>query len=89
VGVVFLATPHGFSRTIVPQLLEQGMRVIDLSGAWRLREAKHLSTTVDLNNPLAILLHPRIAQLVSARIEAKPAACFGGVWPVARLSAVW
>jgi len=41
VGVVFLATPHGFSRTIVPQLLEQGMRVIDLSGAWRLREAKH------------------------------------------------
>jgi len=41
VALLFLATPHEFSRSIVPQVLEQGIRVIDLSGAWRLREAEN------------------------------------------------
>jgi N-acetyl-gamma-glutamyl-phosphate reductase len=41
VGLLFLATPHEASRTLVPQAVEQGLRVIDLSGAWRLREASH------------------------------------------------
>jgi N-acetyl-gamma-glutamyl-phosphate reductase len=36
VDVLFLATPHEQSREWVPQALERGMRVIDLSGAWRL-----------------------------------------------------
>ncbi len=38
IDVVFLATPHEQSRAWVPQLLEAGVRVIDLSGAWRLDE---------------------------------------------------
>lgn len=38
VDVVFLATPHEQSRAWVPKLLEHGVRVIDLSGAWRLDE---------------------------------------------------
>jgi N-acetyl-gamma-glutamyl-phosphate reductase len=41
IGLVFLATPHEFSRAIVPQILAQGIRVIDLSGAWRLRESEN------------------------------------------------
>jgi N-acetyl-gamma-glutamyl-phosphate reductase len=41
IGLVFLATPHEFSRTIVPPILAQGIRVIDLSGAWRLRESEN------------------------------------------------
>lgn len=41
IGLVFLATPHEFSRTIVPQILEQRIRVIDLSGAWRLRKPEN------------------------------------------------
>src|ERR1700722_11594274 len=36
VKVLFLATPHEQSREWVPQALEHGLRVIDLSGAWRL-----------------------------------------------------
>jgi N-acetyl-gamma-glutamyl-phosphate reductase len=36
VDVLFLATPHEVSREWVPQAIEQGIRVIDLSGAWRL-----------------------------------------------------
>jgi N-acetyl-gamma-glutamyl-phosphate reductase len=38
VDVLFLATPHEQSREWVPQALKHGLRVIDLSGAWRLTE---------------------------------------------------
>jgi N-acetyl-gamma-glutamyl-phosphate reductase len=37
--VLFLATPHEQSREWAPEALKRGMRVIDLSGAWRLTEA--------------------------------------------------
>jgi N-acetyl-gamma-glutamyl-phosphate reductase len=36
--IVFLALPHENSREWAPQWLDHGVRVIDLSGAWRLRE---------------------------------------------------
>ena len=39
VEVLFLATPHEQSRAWVPEALSRGLRVIDLSGAWRLNEA--------------------------------------------------
>jgi N-acetyl-gamma-glutamyl-phosphate reductase len=39
VEVLFLATPHEQSRAWVPEALARGLRVIDLSGAWRLNEA--------------------------------------------------
>ncbi|MFZ0743752.1 MAG: N-acetyl-gamma-glutamyl-phosphate reductase [Terracidiphilus sp.] len=41
VKVLFLATPHEQSRAWVPEALARGLRVIDLSGAWRLNEAEH------------------------------------------------
>jgi N-acetyl-gamma-glutamyl-phosphate reductase len=41
VGLLFLATPHEVSRQWVPQALARGLRVIDLSGAWRLRRPAH------------------------------------------------
>lgn len=41
VEVLFLATPHEQSRTWAPEALERGMKVIDLSGAWRLNEASN------------------------------------------------
>ena len=37
--VVFLATPHETSRDVVPTLLDAGLRVIDLSGAFRLKDS--------------------------------------------------
>jgi N-acetyl-gamma-glutamyl-phosphate reductase len=37
--ILFLATPHEQSREWVPSALEAGIRVIDLSGAWRLHDA--------------------------------------------------
>jgi len=41
VQVLFLATPHEQSREWAPEALKRGMRVVDLSGAWRLKEAAH------------------------------------------------
>ena len=38
VDVLFLATPHEVSRELVPRALGRGFRVIDLSGAWRLKD---------------------------------------------------
>ena len=38
VSTVFLATPHEQSRTMAPEALARGLRVVDLSGAWRLKE---------------------------------------------------
>lgn len=37
VNVLLLATPHEQSRQWVPEALARGIRVIDLSGAWRLQ----------------------------------------------------
>ena len=41
VQVLFLATPHEQSREWVPEALARDIRVIDLSGAWRLTEAEN------------------------------------------------
>jgi N-acetyl-gamma-glutamyl-phosphate reductase len=36
--VVFLATPHETSHEVIPRLLASGLRVVDLSGAFRLKQ---------------------------------------------------
>lgn len=41
IELLFLATPHEVSRSLVPEAISQGLRVIDLSGAWRLKEEQH------------------------------------------------
>lgn len=39
--ILLLATPHDQSRSLVPEAIERGIRVIDLSGAWRLKKARN------------------------------------------------
>jgi N-acetyl-gamma-glutamyl-phosphate reductase len=41
VDLLFFATPHETSRSLVPEAIARGLRVIDLSGAWRLRRPEH------------------------------------------------
>lgn len=55
VKVLFLATPHEQSREWVPQALEHGLRIIDLSGAWRLTNASNRAVYkfADEGSPLA------------------------------------
>jgi N-acetyl-gamma-glutamyl-phosphate reductase len=46
-GTAFLATPHEASSEIAPQLIEVGLRVVDLSGAFRFRDAETLHDVGD------------------------------------------
>ncbi len=41
VKLLFLATPHETSRSLVPEAIAEGLRVVDLSGAWRLKQAQN------------------------------------------------
>jgi N-acetyl-gamma-glutamyl-phosphate reductase len=41
VELLFLATPHEASRELVPEAIARGLRVVDLSGAWRLKQEQH------------------------------------------------
>ena len=41
VKLLFLATPHEASRALAPEAIARGLRVIDLSGAWRLKEEQN------------------------------------------------
>ena len=41
IELLFLATPHEISRALVPAAIAHGLRVIDLSGAWRLQQAQN------------------------------------------------
>lgn len=52
-GTAFLATPHEFSAEIAPTLIDAGIRVVDLSGAFRFRSAETLSHWYKLPTPHA------------------------------------
>ena len=41
VELLFLATPHAVSRELVPEAMTRGLRIVDLSGAWRLKQEQH------------------------------------------------
>ena len=41
VDLLFMATPHELSRELMPEAVRRGLRVIDLSGAWRLKQAEY------------------------------------------------
>jgi N-acetyl-gamma-glutamyl-phosphate reductase len=83
VEVLFLATPHEQSREWVPEALANGIRVIDLSGAWRLTEvanrtiynfADEGSVEATTTQAEAVYGMPELhrAAIASARLVANP-----------------
>jgi N-acetyl-gamma-glutamyl-phosphate reductase len=52
-GTAFLATPHEVSAEVAPTLLQAGMRVIDLSGAFRFRSLDTFASWYKLPAPHA------------------------------------
>jgi N-acetyl-gamma-glutamyl-phosphate reductase len=52
-GTAFLATPHEVSAEFAPKLLDAGLRVIDLSGAFRFPSAETFSAWYKLPTPHA------------------------------------
>jgi N-acetyl-gamma-glutamyl-phosphate reductase len=79
-GTAFLATPHEVSAEIAPALLEVGLRVIDLSGAFRLRSAETFTSWYKLPAPHANWLGETVyglpelysAEIAQARLLANP-----------------
>jgi len=52
-GTAFLATPHEVSAEFAPKLLDAGLRVVDLSGAFRFTSAETFSSWYKLAAPHA------------------------------------
>ena len=76
----FLATPHEASLELVPELLDAGLGVIDLSGAFRFREGGTFSRWYQLPQPNAAALDRAVyglpelysEDLRGARVVANP-----------------
>lgn len=79
-GTAFLATPHEVSAEIAPQLLAAGMRVVDLSGAFRFQSADTFSSWYKLPAPHASWLGEAVyglpelysSEIATARLVANP-----------------
>jgi N-acetyl-gamma-glutamyl-phosphate reductase len=79
-GTAFLATPHEVSAEIAPALLEAGLRVVDLSGAFRFRSADTFASWYKLPTPHANWLSEAVyglpelyaAEIATSRLVANP-----------------
>ena len=79
-GLAFLSTPHEASTELAPELLAAGMRVVDLSGAFRFREPQTFEKWYKLPTPNAELLAEAVYgipelygdALAKARLVANP-----------------
>ena len=59
-GLAFLATPHEASSDVAPKLLDAGLRVVDLSGAFRFRDPGVFSSWYKLPVPHASWLNEAV-----------------------------
>jgi N-acetyl-gamma-glutamyl-phosphate reductase len=89
--VAFLATPNEASAELVPRLLDAGLRVIDLSGAFRLNDASLYPTWYGFTHERPALLEKAVygltefcnGELKSAQLIANP-----GCYPTSILLAL-
>jgi N-acetyl-gamma-glutamyl-phosphate reductase len=71
-GVAFLATPHEASLELAPQLLAAGLRVVDLSGAFRFRDAETFAQWYKLPPPDPAVLAQAVYGLPELYSDALP-----------------
>lgn len=79
-GLAFLATPHEVSAELAPTLVDAGLRVIDLSGAFRFRAADTFAAWYKLPTPHANRLGEAVyglpelysSQIAQAQLIANP-----------------
>ncbi len=72
--IVFLATPHEASLEIAPELVRAGLRVVDLSGAFRFRDAETFSNWYKLPAPADSLLADAVYGMPELYADALPKA---------------
>ena len=77
-SIVFLATPHEASLELVPQLLNAGLRVVDLSGAFRFRNPETFAKWYKLPPPDAALLAEAVYGLPELYADAIARRATGG-----------
>ena len=95
--VVFLGVPNEASLALVPKLLEQGIRVIDLSGAYRLADTEVFKKFYKLTHTYPELLKEAVfglpeffsKQISAARLVSNPG-CYStcallGILPLAEM----
>ncbi|MBI4463739.1 MAG: N-acetyl-gamma-glutamyl-phosphate reductase [Acidobacteria bacterium] len=90
--VVFTSTPPEISAEVVPEVLAQGAKVIDLSGAFRLPDAEQYRRWYGAEHPHPELLSKAVYGLPeiyrepirNARLVANP-----GCYPTAAICALW
>ncbi len=79
-GTAFLATPHEVSADLAPALLDAGLRVIDLSGAFRFQSPQTFTSWYKLPTPHAAYLGEAVyglpelysGEIANARLVANP-----------------
>ena len=89
--VVFLATPNETSAEVAPRILESGAKIVDISGAFRLREAADYPKWYGFTHPAPGLLAEAVygltewcgEELFGARLVANP-----GCYPTSVLLAL-
>lgn len=100
VDVLFLCLPHTASAPVAQRALEKGVRVIDLSADFRLRDAGLYAEWYRVDHPCPELLGQAVyglteverARLPEANLVANPG-CYPtsallGLWPLARANAL-
>jgi N-acetyl-gamma-glutamyl-phosphate reductase len=90
-GTAFLATPHEVSAELAPQLLDAGLRVIDLSGAFRFASAETFSAWYKLPAPHASRLSEAVyglPELYAERIRSAKLVANPGCYPTSVILAL-
>lgn len=86
--VVFTATPSGVSAKLAPQLLDAGLKVIDLSGDFRLRSADAYTAWYKHEAAEARYLEQAVfglAEIYGDRVQGRPFISNPGCYPTAAL----
>jgi N-acetyl-gamma-glutamyl-phosphate reductase len=85
---VFLATPEAASAELAPALLKRGVRVFDLSGAFRLRAADARARWYPASPELPAGAAYGLAELHQAALRTAPLVACPGCYPTAALLAL-
>ena len=84
--IVFLSTPHEASLEAVPELLDAGLRVVDLSGAFRFQRGETLAQWYGLQPPnpqLAARAVYGLPELYASQVEKAQLVANPGCYPTA------
>lgn len=88
VDVVFMATPSGVSGKLVPQLVEAGLKVIDLSGDFRIKDGDTYEQWYKHDAPSDELLERAVyglSEIYGEKVEGEQLISNPGCYPTATL----